>query len=680
LTNNTVIGGSGATDGGGGSALGGAVFNEDGSLTIVNSTLASNTLTAGAGGFSGITEGSVLYNLQDPSAATPGSVTLDNSILSGGVAGAHDLANNGGTISGQANLVPTSAGTIGSGVITATVTPQFGPLASHGGPTPTVLPSLLRGLIDAGSASVATSFGLTTDQRGTGFPRSDSNGVDLGAIQSPPTGPSIISASAAQFIVGHAGSFTVVASSKPLSTLTETGTLPAGVIFVDNGDGTATLSGTPGAAAAGQTYTIIITAMNNTGTSQSASQTFTLSVVQQASITSATTPTFTTGQAGTFTITTAGFPVPVLSETGALPAGVTFVDNGNGTATLSGTPGPGIGGTYTLTIDAHNGVLADATQTITLSIDQPPAITSPNYSTLLVDTFSTITFTTTGFPAPTFTETGTLPAGLSFVDNNNGTASLVGDAVEGTGGNYTLTITASNGIGTTASQTFKLQVSEYLAITSAPKATFWTGQTGSFTVTAYGFPVPSLSYSRTLPAGFTFVDDGNGTATISGRAPDLNAGTYPLSIIATNANEQIAAPFALTVYQSPEFISTPPAATFNEGQANSFTVRAIGSPNLNLFAAGFVPGLSFVDNHDGTGTLSGTPPLGSGGVYHFTFTAANLNPTPATQTLTLTIPEPTAFTSGSPPVFVVGRAGSFTITTSGYRPPCSPRAAPCRRA
>ena len=55
-------------------------------------------------------------------------------------------------------------------------------------------------------------------------------------------------------------------------------------------------------------------------------------------------------------MTTTGFPTATLSETGALPTGVTFVDNGNGTATLAGTPAAGTGGTYPLTITAANGV------------------------------------------------------------------------------------------------------------------------------------------------------------------------------------------------------------------------------------------------------------------------------------------------------------------------------------
>ena len=59
---------------------------------------------------------------------------------------------------------------------------------------------------------------------------------------------------------------------------------------------------------------------------------------QAPAITSAGSTTFTTGTAGTFTVTTTGSPTSALSETGALPSGVTFVDNGDGTATLAGTP------------------------------------------------------------------------------------------------------------------------------------------------------------------------------------------------------------------------------------------------------------------------------------------------------------------------------------------------------
>ena len=55
------------------------------------------------------------------------------------------------------------------------------------------------------------------------------------------------------------------------------------------------------------------------------------------------------------------FPAnPALSETGSLPSGVTFTDNGNGTATLAGTPAVGSGGTFSLSLTANNGVLPNA--------------------------------------------------------------------------------------------------------------------------------------------------------------------------------------------------------------------------------------------------------------------------------------------------------------------------------
>ena len=85
-------------------------------------------------------------------------------------------------------------------------------------------------------------------------------------------------------------------------------------------------------------------------------------------ITSANSTTFTVGAAGSFTVTATGVPTPSLTETGALPSGVTFKDNGNGTATLSGIPASGTGGTYPITIKAHNGVGADASQSFKLTV------------------------------------------------------------------------------------------------------------------------------------------------------------------------------------------------------------------------------------------------------------------------------------------------------------------------
>jgi len=74
------------------------------------------------------------------------------------------------------------------------------------------------------------------------------------------------------------------------------------------------------------------------------------------------------GTPGTFTVTTTGVPTPSLTKTGALPNGVTSTDNGNGTATIGGTPAAGTAGSYVITITANNGVGSPASKSFTLRV------------------------------------------------------------------------------------------------------------------------------------------------------------------------------------------------------------------------------------------------------------------------------------------------------------------------
>lgn len=79
---------------------------------------------------------------------------------------------------------------------------------------------------------------------------------------------------------------------------------------------------------------------------------------------------FAVGVSGLFSVTVSGNPVPTLTSAGALPGTVTFVDNGNGSATLSGTAGAV--GTYPLTLTASN-IFDTAAQPFTLGIVGPLA-------------------------------------------------------------------------------------------------------------------------------------------------------------------------------------------------------------------------------------------------------------------------------------------------------------------
>ncbi len=173
--------------------------------------------------------------------------------------------------------------------------------------------------------------------------------------------PTITSAASATATVGSSFSFTVKATGAPAPTMAESGALPSGLTWTDNGNGTATLAGTPGVNVGG-VYDLTFTATNTGGT---ATQSFTLTVRQAPAITSASSATAVHGVAMTpFKFTSTGYPVPNVTHSGTI-RGLTYTNNGNGTATLSGTPRTA--GTYTLTITAKNAV-GTATQTFTLTV------------------------------------------------------------------------------------------------------------------------------------------------------------------------------------------------------------------------------------------------------------------------------------------------------------------------
>jgi hypothetical protein len=238
-------------------------------------------------------------------------------------------------------------------------------------------------------------------------------------------------------------------------------------------------------------------------------------------------------------VTTTGFPTPSITESGALPAGVTFVDNGNGTGTLSGTPTAS--GTFTIAFTAQNGVSPNATQNFTLTVNQAPAITSVNATTFQVGVAGTFTVTTTGFPTPSITESGALPAGVTFHDNGNGTGALSGTPTAS--GTFTIAFTAQNGVSPNATQNFTLtvnQVGDFTISASPGSQTTNAGHNPTYTIslTSQGGLTGSVSLSCSGGPPNSSCDispssvmlDGTAQATITLQSPmSNNHGTFTLT-------------------------------------------------------------------------------------------------------------------------------------------------------
>ena len=419
------------------------------------------------------------------------------------------------------------------------------------------------------------------------------------------------SAGSVTFTTSTAGTFTTSFTGASGTTISLNGALPSGLNFNAS---TGVLGGTP-AAGTGGTYPLSLTATNSLG---SAVGSLTLTVKQPAAFTSAASSTFVVGVAGNFKVSASGFPAPTFSASGILPAGVSLDST---TGVLSGTPSAT--GVYPVTITATNGVGAAATQKFSLTVNSKPSITSPSSAAFTVGTLGTFTVVAQGVPNPTFSESGSLPSGVTL---NASTGVLSGTPAAGTGKVYPITITASNSAGTSA-QSFTLTVNQAPAITSAATATFKTGTAGSFTAVATGFPAPTFTESGALPAGVTLSSSG----VLSGTPAAGTGGSWPTTITASNSTSSVSQSFNLVVNQAAEFTSSA-NATFKVGVAGKFTPTATGFPTPTFTESGTLPaGVTFAN-----GVLSGTPAAGTARSYVITLTAVSGGGN-ATQAFTLTV-------------------------------------------
>jgi hypothetical protein len=182
-----------------------------------------------------------------------------------------------------------------------------------------------------------------------------------------------------------------------------------------------------------------------------------ITVTQAPQFTSAASATVAAGRSFSVNIVSTGYPVATITRSGTLPTGITFTAGANGTATLSGTPTSSTAGrSYQLTFRATTSV-GSVEQRFILTIASPPTISGNNFAVATTNTSFTYNLQTTGSPTPTITMSGTLPTGLTFVDNRNGTARISGSPVSRTAGIYTVVFTATNTNGS-ATRTLILTV------------------------------------------------------------------------------------------------------------------------------------------------------------------------------------------------------------------------------
>ena len=583
ISGNTAAPSVNASDPGGYGAGGGLFIDGQSSSTnSPQSTLTGVTIS----GNSATVEGGGIY--------TNSGVSISGSTLSG-----NSTSGTGGGIYAEEGPGEVSTTITGSNITTNSADAGGGVYVGNDNPS-TSVPSLVMSLSRIiGNTSTSGSTGLVLEGSGAATATENWWGCNAGPASSPcdtadgtvavwtPWAELALSGSASTVTLGNSIDLTVslntdsnggaIAGAFPavngesvsfnVTGVTANPTLTAGTF---GSAGTVTPTLTPDSVGSGQ-----VTATFDNQTTAA----FDFQVGTAPAITSGNSATFTVGAFGSFTVTTTGTPTPALSEIDALPGGMTFIDNGNGTGILSGTPAVGSGGTYIVAFEAANGISPLANQTFTLTVNQAPAITSAAGTTFVVGTPGAFIITTIGSPTPALSTASTLPSGVAFIDNGNGRATLAGIPAAGSGGIYPLNITASNGVGANAAQSFTLIVDQTPVITSANNTTFTAGAYGTFTVTSSAYPVPSISLGGPpLPNGVTLTDNGDGTATLAGIAPvSTTSSTFQFAINANNGVGLAAQQnFTLTVNPPPTFV----VSNTDDSGAGSLRAALANSANV----------------------------------------------------------------------------------------------------
>jgi hypothetical protein len=305
--------------------------------------------------------------------------------------------------------------------------------------------------------------------------------INLTGVAIAPVPPAFTSAAPpATGKVGTHYSHTCAATGTPPPTFSVTG-LPSGLSISDSG----MISGTPDTAG---TFSGTITAFN--GLQPDATQAFSIIILEAPLFTStAPTPTGKVGTPYSHTATATGTPPPTFAATG-LPAGLTMTAAG----VISGTPTAY--GTFNGTITASNGVLPNAVQAFSITIDQAPAFTSAPPPDGKVGTPYSHACAANGTPPISFAVTsGALPTGLTMSDAGviSGTPSA-----EGTFGG---TLRASNGTPPDATQDFAITITQTPVLTLALGDTVTEGGslTGQLSVTPARSAPLLVSLASSLP-------------------------------------------------------------------------------------------------------------------------------------------------------------------------------------
>ncbi|HEY5516585.1 MAG TPA: putative Ig domain-containing protein, partial [Pengzhenrongella sp.] len=458
--------------------------------------------------------------------------------------------------------------------------------------------------------------------------------------------------------IGVPFSQTLTVGGDPLpTTATFSPALPAGLTGTISGT-TLTISGT--ATGSGGAAPTTVTVDNGYAT---ASLALDVAVTAPATLpTLADVLTVVAAPIAPIAIAGGGYPAPAVTVSG-LPAGLTSTAV-PGSTQITGTPVAA--GTSTVTVSATNGIGTPASDTFSLVVGTAPTLDVVAATPAPVGVALRVPITVTGYPAPVVTAAD-LPAGLTVSEDTDGWA-IRGTPTGPDLGPATVTLTASNGLGTDATMTTVLTLMGAPAVSGPTTLDLPLGAPlpagVAFTGTGYPVPVMTLADGQTLPPGLTMTDD-SGELSLSGTPTEF--GVWNLTVVATNLEGTATRPVRLTVGAAPVFAEESVSLGVRANVTLDARLTATSSPShtLTITAGTLPPGVTLTPD----GHLSGHSGTAAAGRYELTVQATN-NFGSDTLSLSIDILTRPAIPADLPELeAVAGSPVTYSFVTSGWDPP-----------
>ncbi|HEX8521947.1 MAG TPA: putative Ig domain-containing protein, partial [Tepidisphaeraceae bacterium] len=396
--------------------------------------------------------------------------------------------------------------------------------------------------------------------------------------------------------------------------------IPSWLSFTDNGDGTATLTGTPTNANVGS-HLIEIKISDYQPLNSWDVQSFIIDVsaINHAPTFSSTASTSATADQGyTYNITATDLDGdPINFDKLQLPTWLKLVDYMEGTAILSGTPHNVDAGANQIKLSVTDGE-GSRVQVFTIdvaAVNHKPVFSSQATTDVLSESKYSYTIKTSDEDGDALTISAqTLPAWLTFTDNGDGTATLKGTPTNASKGANAVVLKVSDGdLSDTQSFSVDVQAINHLPIFTSTAVTAATSEsvyTYNIKTTDTDGDAVTIT-AATLPAWLTLTDHGNGTATLTGTPTNANKGANAITIFVTDKGQNVPQQFTIDVTpvnHAPSFpVTAASEALGGKFWTQTITVMEQDGDTLAIQALNLPGWMSFVDNHNGTATLKGTP-------------------------------------------------------------------------